>query len=95
MCQVLPDAERRTGEAIASGSGIDDNAAVEAIKAERQQANQVKLNCTRGRQYDSGFMSQQPDPRLRVPAIVRSTLVLDTVRWSRLYACRLLWPERS
>lgn len=40
--QALPEAERQTGEAIGNGAGIDDNAAVEAIKAERQHANQVK-----------------------------------------------------
>lgn len=40
--QALPEAERRTAEAIGNGTGIDDNAAVEAIKAERQHANQVK-----------------------------------------------------
>lgn len=39
--QALPEAERRTAEAIGNGTGIDDNAAVEAIKAERQHANQV------------------------------------------------------
>lgn len=41
MTQALPEAEQRTTDAIGSGTGIDDNAAVEAIKAERQQANQV------------------------------------------------------
>lgn len=40
--QALPEAERRTAEAIGNGTGIDDNAAVEAIKAERQHANQVR-----------------------------------------------------
>lgn len=43
MEQALPEAERRTAEAIGSGTGIDDNAAVEAIKAERQLANQVRM----------------------------------------------------
>lgn len=40
--QALPDAERRTAEAIGSATGIDDNAAVEAIKADRQHANHVR-----------------------------------------------------
>lgn len=40
--QALPEAEKRTAEAIRSGTGIDDNAAVEAIKAERQHAKQVR-----------------------------------------------------
>ncbi|CAM9558885.1 unnamed protein product, partial [Hapterophycus canaliculatus] len=40
--QALPEGERRTAEAIGSGTGIDDNAAVEAIKAERQHANQIE-----------------------------------------------------
>lgn len=42
ILQALPEAERRTAEAIENGTGIDDNAAVEAIKAERQHANQVR-----------------------------------------------------
>lgn len=41
VTQALPEAEQRTTDAIGSGTGIDDNAAVEAIKAERQHANQV------------------------------------------------------
>lgn len=41
VTQALPEAEQRTTDAIGSGIGIDDNAAVEAIKAERQHANQV------------------------------------------------------
>lgn len=40
--QALPGAEERTAEAIGSGTGIDDNAAIETIKAERQHANQVR-----------------------------------------------------
>lgn len=40
--QALPGAEERTAEAIGSGTGIDDNAAIEAIKAERHHANQVR-----------------------------------------------------
>ncbi|CAM9343354.1 unnamed protein product, partial [Choristocarpus tenellus] len=40
LVEALPDAEQRTSEAIGSGAGIDDHAAVEAIKAERQQASQ-------------------------------------------------------
>ncbi|CAM9447664.1 unnamed protein product [Discosporangium mesarthrocarpum] len=39
LIKALPDAEHRTMEAIGSGAGIDDNAAVEAIKAERQHTN--------------------------------------------------------
>lgn len=39
--QALSEAEQRTGEAIGNGAGIDDNAVVEAMKAERQHANQV------------------------------------------------------
>lgn len=41
--QALPAAEQRTTEAIGSGTGVDDNAAVETVKAERQLANQVRL----------------------------------------------------
>ncbi|CAM9551989.1 unnamed protein product [Ectocarpus fasciculatus] len=42
LLQALPEAEKRTAEAIGSGTGIDDNAAVEAIKAERQHAKQAE-----------------------------------------------------
>lgn len=42
VAQALPEGERRTAEAIGSGTGIDDNAAVEAIKADRQHAHQVR-----------------------------------------------------
>ena len=42
MIQALPEAERQTAEAILTGSVVDDNAAVEAIKAERQLAHQAR-----------------------------------------------------
>eukprot|EP00752_Nemacystus_decipiens_P002212 g2103.t1 len=41
LLQALPEAEQRTAEAIGNVTGFDDNAAVEAIKADRQHANQV------------------------------------------------------
>lgn len=39
--QTLPEAEAQTAEAISGGATTDDNALVEAVKAARQQANQV------------------------------------------------------
>ncbi|CAM9546539.1 unnamed protein product [Sphacelaria rigidula] len=42
LLQVLPEAERRTAEAIGGGSATDDSAAVEAVKALRHKANQAE-----------------------------------------------------
>ncbi|CAM9354378.1 unnamed protein product [Scytosiphon promiscuus] len=42
LLKALPEGERRTAEAIGNGTGIDDNAAVEAIKADRQHAAQME-----------------------------------------------------
>lgn len=49
--QALPEAERQTAEAILTGSVIDDNAAVENIKAERQLAHQVRYETKQQQQH--------------------------------------------